>query len=191
MKNDKSIKTIIIIALILFGAAALALTAACWGIISLSGFVNYLENGPIVVRILIGIAFLALFAGIVYTIAKTGSLGKNAAKREMNLLTQNANGTAYISSDAISSMIQRLLRRNKQVRSAACSVTPVQDGITIDIKLTVLAGCDYAQLCSQIQQTVKTEVENATGIPVRNVAVSIVKTVEPNSEQPASGTRVK
>lgn len=192
MKNDKLTKTLIIFALILFGAVFLLLTCACWGILPLSGFVNYLENGPVVLRILIGIGFLVLFAGVIYAIIKTAKFGKSTAKSEMNLLVQNTNGTAYISSEAISTMVQRLLRRNKQIRAAACTVTPVHDGITIDNRLTAVAGGDYAQLCSDLQQLIKAEIEQATGIPVRNVAVTIVKTVESNgSEQPAVSARVK
>ncbi len=191
MKNDKQIKTALFFALIIFGAVILLLTAACWGIIKLSGFINYLENGPVVLRILIGIGFLLLFAGVVYLIIKTVSFGKATSKGEMNLLTQGTDGSTYISSDAISTMVQRLLHRNRQIRSASCSVTPVSDGITIDIRLTVLAGGDYAQLCSDIQRDIKQEVEQATGIPVKNVSVSIIKTIVPNGEQAPVEKRVK
>ncbi len=191
MKTDKQIKTLIIFALILLGAVVLLLTAACWGILPLSGFVGYLENGPTALRILIGVGFLILFAGVVYTIVKAGKFGKANAKREMNLLAQNTDGATFISSDAIAMMIQRLLRRNKQIRSAAVSVSPVSDGITSEVNLTVLAGGEYAHLCSDIQKEIKNEIEQATGIPMRNVSVSIVKTVEPNGEQPATERRVK
>ena len=129
MKNDKQIKTALIFALIIFGAVILLLTATCWGITRLAGFINYLENGSVVLRILIGIGFLLLFAGVAYLIIKTVSFGKATSKGEMNLLTQGADGSTYISSDAISTMVQRLLRRNRQIRSASCSVTPVSDGM--------------------------------------------------------------
>ena len=135
--------------------------------------------------------FLLLFAGVVYLIIKTVSFGKATSKGEMNLLTQGTDGSTYISSDAISTMVQRLLHRNRQIRSASCSVTPVSDGITIDIRLTVLAGGDYAQLCSDIQRDIKQEVEQATGIPVKNVSVSIIKTIVPNGEQAPVEKRVK
>ncbi len=191
MKNDKQIKAALVFALIIFGAVILLLTAACWGIINLSGFINYLENGPVVLRILIGIGFLLLFACVAYLIIKTASFGKATSRGEMNLLAQNTDGSTFISSEAISTMVQRLLRRNRQIRQAACNVTPVADGVTIDIRLTVLSGGDYAQLCSDIQREVKHEVEQATGIPVKNVSVSIVKTIEQNGEQAPVEKRVK
>ncbi len=101
----------------------------------------------------------------------------------MNLLKQSGGGTSYISSDAVAGMIQRVLKADKRIKSAACRVNPVEDGITADIKLTAFAGGDLAELCSNVQSRVKAEVESATGIPVRNVAVSIVQTVESGTPQ--------
>lgn len=190
MKSDKLTKLLVILVLALFAAALLLFAATAWGIVSLSGFVNYLEDGSAFVRVLIGILFVLLFAGVVYTIIKAAKIGKALPAKEMNLLSQSNSGSSYISSEAVSKMVQRLLKRNDQVRNAACTVNPVEDGVTIDIKTVVYSGGDLNQLCAQIQNGIKYEIESATGIPVRNVAVNIVKTIEGAKETVPETKRV-
>lgn len=181
MKSDKLRKTIVAFALIVFAALLLALVACSWGLIKLSGIVCFLEQGSTVLRILVGLLFLLLAACVIYAVIQTVKLGKNTDPAEMNTLSQNNAGTSYISSDAVAGMIQRILKRNKQIKSANCTVSPVEDGIVSDIKLVVFAGGDLTKLCSDVQNQIKSEVENSTGIPVRNVSVSIVQTVEGNN----------
>ena len=123
------------------------------------------------------------------TMIRALSFGKGPSRSEMNLLSQNNGGSSYISSEAVCEMIQRLLKKNKQIRSANCSVSPVEDGVTADIKLTAFTGGDLSMLCSTIQNSVKHEIESMTGLPVRNVSVAIVKTVEP-AETKAETKRV-
>lgn len=188
MGSDKLRKFIVILALVLFGAVFLLLAATAWGIFSLSGFVNYLEDGPIVLRILLGILFVALFAGIIAVIVAAAKIGRQPSRSEMNLLAQTNGGASYISSDAVAAIAQRVLKKNKQIKNAACSVIPVEDGVNLDVKLSVFSGGDLSGLCSSVQNGVKNEIESATGIPVRNVAVNIVKTVE--GAEPAVEKRV-
>ena len=178
MKSDKLTKFLVTIIIALFGIVFLLLAAASWGILRVSKFVNYLEDGPMFVRILLGILFIAITAGLVYVITRVFKLGKAPKAAEMNLLTRSNAGESYISSDAVSQLVSRLLKKNKQIKSAETKVIPVEDGVNIDIKSTVFAGTDLTQLCSMIQNSVKYEIESNTGIPVRNVAVNIVKTVQ-------------
>ncbi|MBO4880039.1 MAG: hypothetical protein J5544_07230, partial [Clostridia bacterium] len=65
---------------------------------------------------------------------------------------------------------------------ATCSINPVEDGVTADVKLTAFSGGDLTRLCYDVQNSIKQEVESKTGIPVRNVSVAIVKTVEAAAE---------
>ncbi|MBQ7061207.1 MAG: alkaline shock response membrane anchor protein AmaP, partial [Clostridia bacterium] len=178
MKSDKLTKFLVTISLALFGIVFLLLAASSWGILSLSKFINYLEDGPMFVRILLGILFIAFTVGLVYVIIRLFKLGKAPKAAEMNLLTRSNAGESYISSDAVSQLVSRLLKKNKQIKSAETKVIPVEDGVNIDIKSIVFAGTDLTQLCSSIQNSVKYEIESTTGIPVRNVAVNIVKTVQ-------------
>lgn len=183
MKNDKLNKLIIVAAIAALTAVLIVLMLAAWGVASLEGFAAYLNEGPVVLRVLIGLLFLALAALSVFAIVCAVKVGKALDPSEMNLLRQTGGGTSYISSDAVAGMIQRVLKANRQVKSGSCKVNPVEDGITADIKLTAFAGGDLARLCSDIQSRVKSEIEAATGIPVRNVAVSIVQTVENGTPQ--------
>ena len=178
MKSDKLTKFLVTISLALFGIVFLLLAASSWGILSLSKFINYLEDGPMFVRILLGILFIAFTVGLVYVSIRLFKLGKAPKAAEMNLLTRSNAGESYISSDAVSQLVSRLLKKNKQIKSAETKVIPVEDGVNIDIKSIVFAGTDLTQLCSSIQNSVKYEIESTTGIPVRNVAVNIVKTVQ-------------
>ena len=189
MKKDNANKLIVVAALVVLAAVFAILMLAAWGIVNLEGFASYLADGPVALRVLIGILFLAALLGTAFAVICAFKVGKPLDPAEMNLLRQTDGGTSYISSDAVAGMIQRVLKADKQVKSGACKVTPVEDGITADIKLTAFAGGDLAMLCSDIQQKVKTEVEKATGIPVRNVAVSIVQTVE-NGAPPQTEKRV-
>ena len=183
MKNDKLNKLIIIAAIAALTAVLVVLMLAAWGVVSLEGFAAYLVNGPIALRVLIGMLFLVLAALSLFAIVCAAKVGKDLDPSEMNLLGQAGGGTSYISSDAVAGMIQRVLKSNKQVKSGSCKVTPVEDGITADIKLAAFAGGDLVRLCSEIQSKVKYEIEAATSIPVRNVAVSIVQTVENGTPQ--------
>ena len=182
MLSDKKAKLLTIFALCLLGAVMLLLAAASWGIVRLSGFVNFLEDGHIVLRILMGVLFVALFVGVVAVIAVTARIGKGPKRSEMNLLKQNTDGASYITSDAVSVMTQRLVKKNRQIKAADCKVTPVEDGITLDVRLTAFTGVDLAELCRDVQSTVRREIESNVGIPVRNVSVSIVKTIETQQE---------
>ena len=183
MKNDKANKFIVFVAIFLLSAVFVLLMLAAWGVIDLGGFANYLADGPAAIRVLLGIVFLAAFCFCVFAMICSFKIGKALAPSEMNLLKQTGGGTSYISSDAVSGMIQRVLKADKRIKSGNCRVNPVEDGITADIKLTAFSGGDLAELCSDIQGRVKTEIEGATGIPVRNVAVSIVQTVESGTPQ--------
>lgn len=178
MKNDKANRTIVFIALLLLAAVFIVLMLSAWGVLDLSGFANYLCDGPVAIRVLLGVLFLVCSIGAIFAMLCSLKVGKALDPAEMNLLKQTGGGTSYISSDAVAGMIQRVLKSNKQIKSGTCKVNPVEDGITADIKLTAYAGGDLAELCSDIQNRVKTEVESTTGIPVRNVAVSIVQTIE-------------
>ncbi len=178
MKSDKTNKLVVILALVILTAVLLLLAASSWGIIKLSNFVGFLEDGPAFARVLVGILFLALAAGAVFAIYCAASIGKGLKRSEMNLLRQNQGGASYISSDAVTGMVQRLLKKNRQIKSSDCKVVPVEDGITVEIKMTAFEGGDLNALCAAIQNDVKYEIENATGIPVRGVAVNIVKTIE-------------
>lgn len=181
MKSDKLRKTIVSFALIVFAAILLLFAACCWGIVELGGVIEYFESGNIAVRVLIGILFVMLAVCVFYAVIQTIKLGKKKNPAEMNTLVQNNAGTSYISSDAVAGMIQRILKRNSKIKSANCTVNPVEDGIVSDVQLVVFSGGDLTKLCSDIQQRIKSEVETATGIPVRNVSVSIVQTVEGNT----------
>lgn len=183
MKNDNANKTIIFAAIFLLSAVFALLVLASWGITNLESFAHYLADGPVAVRVLLGILFLAAFCCCVFAMICAFKVGKAPAASEMNLLKQTGGGTSYISSDAVSGMIQRVLKADKRVKSGSCRVNPVEDGITADIKLTAFAGGDLAELCADIQNRVKTEIESTTGIPVRNVAVSIVQTVDNGTPQ--------
>lgn len=181
MKSDKLRKTIVSFALIVFAAILLLFAACCWGIVELGAVIEYFESGNIAVRVLIGILFVMLAVCVFYAVIQTIKLGKKKNPAEMNTLVQNNAGTSYISSDAVAGMIQRILKRNSKIKSANCTVNPVEDGIVSDVQLVVFSGGDLTKLCSDIQQRIKSEVETATGIPVRNVSVSIVQTVEGNT----------
>ncbi len=178
MKSDKFSKFLIILSLGLFGAVLLLLAADAWGIVPLSKFTGYLEDGPAFVRVLIGILFIALAAAIVYVIIRTVKIGKDLKASEMNLLTRSSSGESFISSDAVSGLVLRHLKKNKQIKSANCKVIPVEDGVNIDVRSVVYAGTDLNQLCASLQNSIKYEIESMTGIPVRNVAVNIIKTVQ-------------
>lgn len=183
MKNDKANKSIVFAALAVLCGVFILLMLASWGIADLESFSHYLADGHTAVRVLLGMLFLVALCGGVFAMICLFKIGKALDPSEMNLLKQSGGGTSYISSDAVAGMIQRVLKADKRIKSAACRVNPVEDGITADIKLTAFAGGDLAELCSNVQSRVKAEVESATGIPVRNVAVSIVQTVESGTPQ--------
>lgn len=183
MKNDKLNKLIIVSALAVLTAILVVVMLAAWGVADLEGFAHFLKDGKIVLRILVGLLFLVAAFCSIFAIVCAIKVGKALDPTEMNLLRQTGGGTSYISSDAVAGMIQRVLKADKRVKSGACKVNPVEDGITADIKLTAIAGGDLALLCSDIQSKVKSEIEAATSIPVRNVAVSIVQTVDNGTPQ--------
>lgn len=177
MKSDKFSKFLVALTLGIFGVVLLLLAAESWGIVPISKFTNFLEDGPAFLRVLLGILFVALAAGVVYVIVRALKPVKELDAGEMNLITKNNSGASFISNDAVSELVQRVLKKNKQIKSATCKVIPVEDGVNVNVRQTVYSGTDLNQLCTAVQNSIKQEIESATGIPVRNVAVNIVKTV--------------
>ena len=178
MKSDKFSKFLISLTLGIFGAVLLLLAAESWGIVPLSKFTNFPEDGPAFLRVLLGILFVALCAGVIYVIIRALKLGKELDAGEMNLLTRSSAGESFISNEAVSELVQRILKKNKQIKSASCKVIPVEDGVNVQVRQTVYSGTDLNQLCTAVQSSIKQEIESVTGIPVRNVAVNIIKTVQ-------------
>ncbi|MCH5279216.1 MAG: alkaline shock response membrane anchor protein AmaP [Christensenellaceae bacterium] len=172
-------KVFVLAALCVLFAVVLVLgLAAVWNIIpsaDVTSFVDYLTNGHVLVRILVGAAFLVLALGACYFAFSRKDFDAAKQKSSMNLLETSDAGSAYISSAAIDSMVQKCVKNNKYVKSCASTIKASEEGgIVAELRLTVLADCNIPTLCVVIRRDVKKYVESVTGIMVRDVSCAVV-----------------
>ncbi len=183
MKSDNVNRLLVVVALLMLAVVLAVLMLTAWGVMNLKGFTQLLSGDKMAVRVLLGILFLFLLIFTLFVMACVFRIGKEGSKSVMNTLRSTEAGTSFISNEAIIGIIQRQLKLDSRVKSGDCVITPVADGITADVRLTAFAGGDLAQLCSDLQDRIITEIEGSTGIPVRSVSVSIVQTIDSGSTQ--------
>ncbi len=125
-----------------------------------------------------GAALLAIIAiKLLFTRsrAKEKESGANAS-----LLRADENGAAYISAASIDSMAQRYIRSNNRIRECSSTVRiDPQQGVSISLKVVVLADTNVPELCDKVRSELKEYIEQYAGVTVTQISIVVVGTYSP------------
>ena len=173
----------ILVSFVLFGIAAnlIPQDQATWFV---SLFYMYRENALILAGsglVLLLISIKLLFAG----------KGKKADARPASaLMKQTEFGGTYISLEAIDSMVQKHCRAVSRVKDVHTTLQSTESGVTIGIRLCVLPDTDVVTLSSELQKSLKENVESLTGITVNEIGV-LVESAAPVAAATTAVSRVE
>lgn len=97
-----------------------------------------------------------------------------------SLLRADENGAAYISAASIDSMAQRYIKGNNRIKECA-SVVKIDEaqGVSIDLKATVLADTNVPELCDKVRKELKAYIEEYAGVTVSQISMIVVGTYSP------------
>ena len=173
----------ILVSFVLFGIAAnmISQEQVTWFV---SLFYMYRENALILAGsglVLLLISIKLLFAG----------KGKKADARPASaLMKQTEFGGTYISLEAIDSMVQKHCRAVSRVKDVHTTLQSTETGVTIGIRLCVLPDTDVVTLSSELQKSLKENVESLTGITVNEIGV-LVESAAPVAAATTAVSRVE
>lgn len=114
--------------------------------------------------VLLLICIKLLFAGK----AKKGDVRPASA-----LMRQTELGGTYVSLEAIDSMVQKHCRAISRVKDVHTTLQSTETGVTVGIRLCVLPDTDIVTLSSELQKSLKENVETLTGIHVNEIGVLV------------------
>jgi len=116
----------------------------------------------------LGLALLAVGAGLIM-------LKMRELRQEQCIAFDNPGGEVAISMDAVEDFIRRGAGEFHGIKSLVPRIHAGPEGIGIDIRLDVWAGTNIPRLSEELQNAIKTKVQDSLGINVSYVGVSIGK----------------
>lgn len=173
----------VISAAVLFGAVMLDM-------ISINDAVNYAVSimpNLTVAKIVYGIiGLLVLIIALRVIIGMAGSKdtapSANNAPTSIHLTTSDY-GSTYVSLAAIDTMTQRHCRTISKVKDCITNVTPYENGVRIAIKLLLSNEANIPEITSSLQKSLKTYVEELSGVNVCDVSILIISAPASNKLQ--------
>ena len=173
----------ILFSFVLFGIAANIIPEDTVATV-ISLFYMFRENALILAGsglVLLLISVKLLFAGR----AKKGDVRPASA-----LMRQTELGGTYVSLEAIDSMVQKHCRAISRVKDVHTTLKSTETGVTIAIRLCVLPDTDIVTLSSELQKSLKENVESLTGILVNEIGV-LVESAAPVTAATTSVSRAE
>ena len=92
------------------------------------------------------------------------------------LIRQSDIGGAFISLQAIDSMVQKFCASQQRIRESSTSVRAAEGGVTIGVRLSVLPDTDVVTVTTELQESLKEYIERLTGIHVNEIGVLVENT---------------
>lgn len=158
----------IVVSFVLFGVAANVVKEAV-AVRFIGLFYAFRENA----LILAGCGLVLLLISLKLLFAGRGAQREQSVRPASTLMKQTEIGGAYISLDAIDAMVQRHCRTIQRVKDVHTTIRADEAGVTIGIRLSVLADTDVITLSNELQSSLKAYVESLTGIEVKEIGVLI------------------
>lgn len=139
---------------------------------------DYNENPYLCIGICVGAVVLAIIAvKLLFTRSKAKERGTGT---NASLLIADENGSAYITAASIDSMVQRYIKTNNRIKECSSAVKIDQEqGVTLDLKVTVLADTNVPELCDKVRKELKEYVEQYAGVTVALISIVVVGTYSP------------
>jgi uncharacterized alkaline shock family protein YloU len=121
--------------------------------------------------ILAGSGLLLLLISIKLLFAGRGK--KTEVRPASALMRQTEFGGTFISLEALDGMVQKHCRAISRVKDVRTTMQSNETGVTIGIRLCLLPDTDVVTLTSELQKSLKENIETLTGIQVNEIGVLV------------------
>ena len=185
MRTNARKSVLLLIFVLILSCSMLFLAASVFHIISPDAsldIADFLINGSVVLRILIGVIAIAV---------RTGR-NDNDAGKSIPLNIGNSADNAFVSCSVIESLSERMAKINKAVRTADCVVSDVDiSGITLKLRISVIENSNMVEVCSEIRKSISELITATVGVNVNDVIINIFNTIPAADTGAKRGSRVK
>lgn len=168
---DRLLLGILLIAAILVSFVLFAMAANILKQEVVTGFISLFYLEPVNALILAGSGLVLLLISLKLLFAGRGK--KADARPASALMKQTELGGTYIALEAIDSMVQKHCRAVPRVKDVHTTLQSTETGVTVGIRLCVLPDTDVVTLSSELQKSLKENVETLTGIHVNEIGVLV------------------
>jgi len=167
-----------ILSLTIIGSTCLLLLAA-FGVVPYDRAVEfvhnvYYETKPAVWFILTSTIFLFIGIRMFYIAVRPSSVNTPSIDQRTDF------GDIRISVETVENLALKAAQRTKGIKDLKARVSVTSNGLEIIIRTLVDGESSIPSLTEEIQQTVKTQIEEVTGIPVASVSVYVANVIQTN-----------
>ena len=99
--------------------------------------------------------------------------GRKEVQPAATLIKQGEFGGTYIALTAIDTMVQKHCRQQGKIRDCISSLRVVENGVTIQLKLSVMPDTNLVTLTEELQMSLKEYVETLTGVAIPEIGILI------------------
>jgi len=161
---------------ILLGSLTLIVSAA--GIISLGEFGLFLQNNAKdwqfrLISFAIGLLFLILSLKLMLS-------GQMRKKSPSSLLRNTELGFIRVSHQTLDTLAQKAVREFKEIKDVKTMIIIEEDGIRVNLKITVMPEVNIPDLTEKVQVQLKKYVESWSGVAVKAVPIYVDNLASPN-----------
>lgn len=115
------------------------------------------------------VSILFVLAGLKVTIFSSSL----SSGRRKNIYVNTPNGKIQIAQETIEGITQNVIANYSDVKDAKTAMTKTGKGINLYIGLTMYQNSNITEIISKIQEEVKAQIDNITGVKVYNVDVKV------------------
>ena len=192
MRTNARKSVLLLIFVLILSCSMLFLAASVFHIISPDAsldIADFLINGSVVLRILIGVIAIAVAVLTILSFVRTGR-NDNDAGKSIPLNIGNSADNAFVSCSV--SLSERMAKINKAVRTADCVVSDVDiSGITLKLRISVIENSNMVEVCSEIRKSISELITATVGVNVNDVIINIFNTIPAADTGAKRGSRVK
>lgn len=194
MRTNARKSVLLLIFVLILSCSMLFLAASVFHIISPDAsldIADFLINGSVVLRILIGVIAIAVAVLPILSFVRTGR-NDNDAGKSIPLNIGISADNAFVSCSVIESLSERMAKINKAVRTADCVVSDADiSGITLKLRISVIENSNMVEVCSEIRKSISELITATVGVNVKDVIINIVNTIPAADTGAKRGSRVK
>ena len=194
MRTNARKSVLLLIFVLILSCSMLFLAASVFHIISPDAsldIADFLINGSVVLRILIGVIAIAVAVLPILSFVRTGR-NDNDAGKSIPLNIGNSADNVFVSCSVIESLSERMAKINKAVRTADCVVSDAYiSGITLKLRISVIENSNMVEVCSEIRKSISELITATVGVNVNDVIINIFNTIPAADTGAKRGSRVK
>ncbi len=135
------------------------------------------------VRISSGVLALLCGAAALALLLRCGVRKKD--RGEAALVSNDEDGSAYVTLNVLSDMTKRIAQETEGVRSCRSAVKNSDGGVDVQLEMALNPGVAVAPLAARLQSQLKSRVYEMTGIRVGKVSILVEAAAEAKEPKPA------